>query len=166
MTPCTQYDHTHPHTYDVTPVTTLTKDFLCLPHKWRVTRDTAAYRILTITLPWHLESQVMVQSVNSDNPSLHKCSPMCLYLKVFYGQRNSFLAILWANISDIRIKPLLSHTPLSYCCYVCQAYVASTELTLSLAALPGEILSTVWKKKKVISDRRSVISLWMINTGS
>ncbi len=53
------------------------------------------------------------------------------------------------------IDPLLRHVPLSYCCYVCQAFKASIELTLPLTAHPGEILPKFWKSKQTISARSS-----------
>ncbi len=45
---------------------------------------------------------------------------------------------------------------LRYCCYVCQAFIASMKLTLSLTdtAPPEEILSDFGKKVKDISDRK------------
>ncbi len=51
------------------------------------------------------------------------------------------------------IDPSLSHTPLSDCCYVRQAFGASMELTLPLTALPRQILLHFWKNKKTILDR-------------
>ncbi len=54
-----------------------------------------------------------------------------------------------SNLIDLS----LSHAPLSYCCYVRQAFGACMELTLSLTAHPGELLFNLGKNKEVISDR-------------
>ncbi len=60
--------------------------------------------------------------------------------------------------------PFAKPHPLSYCCYVCQAFRASIDLTLSLTALTGKILSIICKNKKAQTeaDRKSL----MISTGS
>ncbi len=48
---------------------------------------------------------------------------------------------------------LLSHTPVSYYCYVWQAFGACMELTSSLTALPQKWLPNFWRNKKIISNR-------------
>ncbi len=86
------------------------------------------------------------QEVSGCNPT--SLCGVCMFSSGFSG--------VLSQSKDMQIKlvdPSPSHTPLSYCYYVCQAVGACTELTLSLTALLREILTHFEKNKKAVSDR-------------